>query len=373
MLRVASYNVENLFARAKALNLSSWRAGRPLLEAHAKLNSLFNEATYTAETKQRILELLHTLGLVRTDESEFVRLRKIRGQLVRRPRTGGAEVVASGRSDWIGWVELKTEEVDELAMRHTAMVIRDVNADVLGVVESDSRPALHMFSDALLRQVGGTPYPQVMVIDGNDPRGIDVGVLVRGTFPIIQIRTHVFDTDDRGAVFSRDCCEYHLATPAGGRLVVVMNHFKSKGYGDASDPIGSTRRARQATRVADIYRGLRAEGIEQVVVAGDLNDSPDSAALQPLLSGTDLRDISAHPRFDFGPRKGTYGSGNERDKIDYLLLSPALYAKSTGGAVFRKGVWRGARTKNPWPIYDTLTAKVHEGSDHAAIYADIDL
>jgi hypothetical protein len=46
------------------------------------------------------------------------------------------QVVADGRADWIGWVDLKTEPVDELAMRHTAMVIRDLDADVMGVVEA---------------------------------------------------------------------------------------------------------------------------------------------------------------------------------------------------------------------------------------------
>jgi len=80
-----------------------------------------------------------------------------------------------------------------------------------------------------------------------------------------------------------------------------------------------------------------------------------------------------HPAFDFGPRQGTFRSGNEGDKIDYVLLSPALFARATGGAVFRKGVWRGPRTRNPWPIYDTLTADVHAASDHAAIYADLGL
>ena len=63
----------------------------------------------------------------------------------------------------------------------------------------------------------------------------------------------------------------------------------------------------------------------------------------------------------------------EKDKIDYVLLSPKLFAKATGGAVFRKGVWRGNRTKQPWEIYETLTAEVHAASDHAAMYADINL
>jgi hypothetical protein len=41
--------------------------------------------------------------------------------------------------------------------------------------------------------------------------------------------------------------------------------------------------------------------------------------------------------------------------------------------VFRKGVWHGPRTEDPWEMYETLTAEVHAASDHAAVYADIDL
>ena len=372
-MRLASFNVENLFARAKALNGQSWAVGKPVLAAQAELNTLLEEQAYTDAVKTRILQLLGTLALQRSDDSEFVRLRTIRGHLLRRPRSGPVEVVAGGRPDWIGWAELKTEPVDELAMRHTAMVMRDIDADVLAVVEADSRPVLKRFSDALLLEVGGAPYEQVMLIDGNDDRGIDVGILARAAYPLDKIRTHIFDTDTEGVIFSRDCCEYHLGTPGGDAVVVLVNHFKSKGYSTPGDPQGVRRRRRQAARVADVYDALRTGGTELIAVIGDLNDDPTSTALQPLIGETDLRDISTHPAFDFGPRKGTFGSGNEKDKIDYILLSPALFVRATGGAVFRKGVWRGARTKNPWPIYPTLTAEVHAASDHAAIYADLDL
>jgi hypothetical protein len=120
-----------------------------------------------------------------------------------------------------------------------------------------------------------------------------------------------------------------------------------------------------------IYTDAIKARILELLTALGLQRSDDSDALKPLIGGTDLRDISTHPTFDFGPRQGTFRSGNEGDKIDYVLLSPALFARATGGAVFRRGVWRGPRTRNPWPIYDTLTADVHAASDHAAIYADL--
>ncbi len=370
-MRIASYNVENLFQRAKALALDTWAEGRPILAAHAEINALFNEKTYTERRKQRILALLEELGLTRGDDSTYVRLRKIRGRLLRRPRSGPVEVVAGGRADWIGWVELKTEQVDELAMQHTAMVIRDLRADLLGVVEADNRPTLERFSEALLTEVGGTPYEQVLLVDGNDERGIDVGFLARSGYPVLQIRTHIFDTDAAGVIFSRDCPEYHVTTPAGDRLVVLVNHLKSKGFSTPGDPIGSQRRRRQANRVAEIYRSLRSEGLDQVVVLGDLNDSPGSQSLQPLLADTDLSDISEHPSFDPGERLGTFGGGNLNDKIDYVLLSPALFARVTAGGIFRQGVWHGPQTANPWTMYPTLTAAVHAASDHAAIWAEL--
>lgn len=371
-MRLASFNVENLFSRAKAMNLATWAEGAPVLAAHAELNALLQRPDY-GPVADRILELLGDLGILRDDEGPYVRLRKIRGRLVRRPRTGDVELAVRGRADWIGWVELKTEPVDELAMQHTAMVIRDVGADVMGVVEAESRPTLRLFTEAMLAKVQGDPYEQVMLVDGNDQRGIDVGVLARRRYPLAEIRSHIYDADAEGAVFSRDCCEYHFRLDGGDRLVVLANHFKSKGYSSPDDRMGAKRRTRQAKRVAAVYRALRRDGLRHIAIVGDLNDDPSSAALQPLLADTNLRDISDHPDFDWGGRKGTFGSGDEKEKIDYVLLSPDLFHRATGGAVFRRGIWRGPRTENPWPIYETLTESVHAASDHAAIYADIDL
>jgi endonuclease/exonuclease/phosphatase family metal-dependent hydrolase len=317
--------------------------------------------------------LLDTLNILGDDESDLVRLRVIRGKLLTRHNDGTVDVVADGRADWIGFVELRTEAVDGKAMEHTAMVIRDLKADVLGVVEAESRPTLEMFSSAMLRAVpDGKPYERCMLVEGNDLRGIDVGLLWRKAFELTDIRTHVFDTDDHGVIFSRDCCEYHLKAPNGSTVVVMINHFKSKGYSTPDDLAGAKKRTRQAKRVAAIYNRLLDDGLDQIAVLGDLNDTPDSQPLTALIQDTDLKDISEHDDFDWQNRHGTYGSSNT-DKIDYILLSPTLYQKVVKGGVFRNGVYRGPGTHNPWPIYDTLTAKVHEASDHAAVWAELNL
>ncbi|MBM2618468.1 endonuclease/exonuclease/phosphatase family protein [Actinoplanes sp. LDG1-06] len=370
-MRVASYNVENLFNRARALDQRTWSAGRPVLEAFQAASTLLEEPVYTDSIKHDILRELGRLGLRNGDTARFARLRQNRGRLLRRSRDGKVHVVAQGRADWIGWVELTTDRVQELALVNTARVLDDVRADIVGVVEAENRFALKRFSDAGLVGADGRPrYPHVMVVDGNDERGIDVGVLSTAAYPLVGQVSHVDDTDARGRVFSRDCAEYHFRSPAGARVAVLVNHFKSKGYGGkvASDAI----RERQAARVATIYRDLVVAGTALVAVVGDLNDTPDSAPLAPLLSGTDLRDISEHPAFDDNGRPGTYGYCTARNKLDYVLLSPGLFERATGGGIHRRGVWGGRRGRL-WPIYDTMTAAVHAGSDHAAIYADIAL
>lgn len=145
-MRIASFNVENMFERAKALNLPTWEEGRPTLERHARINELLNTAVYGADDKAEIVKLLKELGLAKKDDGgEFAQLRQNRGHLLKRPQSGGIEIVANGRADWIGWVELKAEPVNELATRHTAMVMCDLDADVLGVIEAESRVALKNF------------------------------------------------------------------------------------------------------------------------------------------------------------------------------------------------------------------------------------
>lgn len=375
-MRLAAYNVENLFERARVLNLategdeeSRFAAARETLDAFAKLNLLLRKAFYTDDDKAEIVVLLTRLGLDRGDDGPFVTLRRNRGQLVRRSR-GVVTVIAGGRGDWLGWLDLKPGEVNEIATQNTARVIRDVAADAMVVVEADNRVSLARFNAQLLPFVGGLPYENIMLIDGNDTRGIDVGLFTRDTVELEFVRSHVGDRDADGLIFSRDCPEYHLQLPSGDRLVLLANHLKSKGGVTA---VSNALRRRQAVRIRAIYDGLRADGHTNVAVLGDLNDTPDSAPLAPLLAeGSTLKDISLHPKFVSDGRVGTFGNGNKGDRIDYILLSPALFARVTGGSYFRLGVW-GGKNGDLFPHYPEITRAIHAASDHAAVVADLDL
>ena len=370
-MRLASYNVENLFNRAKALDGDTWAEGKPILDAFGKLMTLLGEHVYTTAIKKQMVDLLVALGLEKADSNAFVILRQNRGDFVKRPTAGGIEVVANGRADWVGSLELVVVPVNEEAMRNTARVMIELEPDVLAVVEAESRPALAAFNSDIVGSLGGPTFAHVMLIDGNDTRGIDVGLMTKAPVTIESMKSHVDDADAGGGlIFSRDCPEFRLKLPSGKRLVVLVNHLKSKGFGTQAS--SDARRKLQATRVKEIYEALRATGEKHVAVIGDFNDTPDSPALASLLTTTDLKDAFTHTLFNDGGFPGTFGSCTKSNKIDYLLLSPELFAKVVKGGVFRKALWPGVRPKK-WEVFDQLEQPVQAGSDHAAVWVDLKL
>ena len=121
-------------------------------------------------------------GLIANGESKFIRLRDIRGKFLKKPKNAPPEIVADGRASWIGWFELTKEPVKETATQNTARVIDLLKADVLCVVEAEDRTGLVRFNKDVLPSVGAQPFQHIMLIDGNDDRGIDVGIVTKAGF-----------------------------------------------------------------------------------------------------------------------------------------------------------------------------------------------
>jgi endonuclease/exonuclease/phosphatase family metal-dependent hydrolase len=313
--------------------------------------------------------------------------RENRGEFLVAPDDAEPRIDAEGRASWNGWVELIKEPVDEVATQMTAKVIGELAADVLCVVEAEDRPSLVRFNTQLL----GGRYGHGMLVDGNDPRGIDVGLFTTAAIDVVWVRSHVdvpHPDDPKRPLFSRDCPIYHLRAPGGTDLFVLLNHLKSQSFaGGNPDPL----RRLQATQVRTIYDQLRAEGAELIAVLGDLNKGPDKTnpahhpTLEALLDpGSPLVNAYTLPRFSqlFGDkdtereRPGSFQSCSLTNRLDYILLSPELAAKVTDGGVFRKGLWGPPTNKTKpklWTIYPEITASRHAASDHAAVWVDLDL
>lgn len=371
-MRLGTFNVENLFERPKAMDLSTWSEGKAILKDFAELNGLIQEPVYTDSIKKKLLQILQRHpGLIKNGRSKYIVLRDIRGHFLNQPKNAPAQIAASGRLDWIGWFELITEPVKETATENTGRVIDLIKADVLCVIEADNRTGLKHFNDGVLPKVTAKPYAHVMLIDGNDDRGIDVGLLTHDGFPIVSMLSHVDDVDAKGEIFSRDCAEYEIATPSGASLLLLVNHFKSKGYGGPAE--SAAKRLRQATRVREIYEQRIKDGFDFIAVLGDLNETPGEPPMDPLLrKGSKLEDIMAHPRFKGDGREGTHGNGTPTAKLDYILMSPKLSEKVKAGGIERRGVW-GGKNGTLFPHLDTMKSEKDAASDHAALWVDLEI
>jgi hypothetical protein len=81
----------------------------------------------------------------------------------------------------------------------------------------------------------------------------------------------------------------------------------------------------------------------------------------------DARSRGGNHRSGSDRRPGTYGSGAKSNKIDYILLSPALRATVSVVGVGRRGVW-APRT---FPHFPEIGNAVEAASDHAAVWVDL--
>ena len=364
-LRVATFNLENLFTRPSAMAAEAGRAGQQAIDDQAELHQLIAEPTYTDEIKARLLEIepRYSFADLNAPANALVFLNKIRGQLYSKSQAGVVSVKAAGRGDWTGWFELRRTDIQWQATFNTARVIAEVRPDVLICVEAENRPTLLRFNEQVLGAEFQQAFDHVMLIDGNDDRGIDVGVMSR--FPFNGVRSHV---DDRGVngerIFSRDCPEYLVMLPGGHALVVLPNHFKSKRGGN--DDIAQARRLAQATRASELAN-TALHTSKLVLLGGDLNDTPDSDALVPLWQHG-FEDVQSHPSYPTD-RPGTFDTGTATNKIDYLIMSPRLRAALQETGIERRGSYH----PRSWQAFDTVQSKADEASDHHLVWADFAL
>jgi endonuclease/exonuclease/phosphatase family metal-dependent hydrolase len=228
-------------------------------------------------------------------------------------------------------------------------------------VEVEDRGILQDFNSKIL---GGKKFKYPMLVDGNDPRGIDVGLL--SNFEVANVRTHIFDRDSTGIIFSRDCLESELKLPDGRPLHILCNHLKSQGYG--SPKANDAKRERQAVRNAEILSGYNL-ATDLVIVAGDMNDDPGSAPLQPMLGVSNLFDV-LELKFGSNPQnRWTYKYRSQSNQIDFLLVSKPLKDGFQDAGIERRGMF-GVNGVTPFP---SVTSKKTSASDHAAVWAEFNV
>jgi endonuclease/exonuclease/phosphatase family metal-dependent hydrolase len=315
------------------------------------LNNLFSRFNFEAEldgdgTQPGSGEMASSVIYTFTD-STVIRLRTFQGRLVK-----GKTAEARGR-------------IAERILR--------MNLDVLAVQEVENIDILQQF----VREDLGGLYPNVILVEGNDPRMIDLGLLSKlpiGGITSWQRAAHAADPGT--LVFGRDLLEVEILSPDHRKrlFTVFNNHLKSHFVPADEDPItgaqrANERRQRQAEVVTEIVeRRTRPDG--RYVILGDMNDPVDSLWLSPLVQSPALKlvdglanPIETRPPKPDNPMPAT-AAWSYRHKepgqpalytlFDHIWLSPALAAHQTGAWIDRRKRHGG------------------DGSDHDPTWVELD-
>lgn len=248
------------------------------------------------------------------------------------------------------------------ARRITAEVIKKTRADIIALQEVENLDVLKRFNSAFLN----SRYKYKLLVDGNDPRQIDVAVLSK--YPFEKIVTHQFDRKGRSYIFSRDCLEVHININ-GVIIPFFVNHLKSLVGGRQRT---MARRKKQSERILQILKERFKQDLEtsKFIVLGDFNDYMPSEGLAPLVNQTWLEDVIQR----LNPEERWthyYAKKKERKQLDYILLSKKLAETNPNSKpkIFRKGLPLRAGISEPLKLVKgTLKA-----SDHCPVYIELDI
>jgi len=248
-------------------------------------------------------------------------------------------------------VNAKAKEKTEMIAKR----ITEMDVDVLGVQEVEDIDTLKYFNKEYLKSM----YPYQVLIEGNAPRLIDVGLLSK--FPIggitsWQRATHPDKPTE--PVFGRELLEVEILDRDRKKKVFTIynNHLKSNlippGQNKTEEEKkNKERRKQQAETISKIIKSGMGNN-DSFIILGDMNDMPDSEALNAFTGDTDLKMVNGlkdaketqPPKPDNPPpasqvwthRYKPSGKAAQYELYDQIWLSQALARKLTEAKIGRR-------------------------------------
>lgn len=226
-----------------------------------------------------------------------------------------------------------TEEKLDKKLKNLTEVVLAVDGkgpDVLMLIEVENENVLNIWNNNYLHKAG---YKSVVLIEGPDKRGIDVGLMSR--FPVVgkpvlhPIPWEPKNDEDKEWMFrSRNILEVNLKAPNGDQLTVFVAHFPSQ-----ANPTYWREQASKFLAKLVLDKGPDA----MVVAAGDLNITHEEEEKQHY-----FRDImgKAGAISHFVGCKDCNGTHNYRGSWSFLdaqIYSKALLSEGTGSYQMEPG------------------------------------
>jgi endonuclease/exonuclease/phosphatase family metal-dependent hydrolase len=274
-----------------------------------------------------------------------------------------------------GWLREQTKFTlhDPVSKRLTGKAVKAVEADIVALQEVENLAVVKRFRTQYLG--GFRAYRHLVLVEGNDPRFIDLAVLSR--FPIVHVRTYQNLKESphkRAFIFSRDCLEVDIDVD-GFPVSLFVNHFKSMIGGRAQTRERRMIQARTVKTIVEKRFGSRA-GESPFLILGDLNDYPESdrhgpSGIGEIILWDQVENVIG--RLPEGERWTHYYKGDEAYRqLDYILVSNALTNRVKSVAVERRGMplrarrYEGARFRGVGQNYP-------KASDHCPVVLELEL
>lgn len=318
------------------------------------------------------------------------------------------------------YLETAAISQDDDKRQHTALAFAEAEADIFGLQEVDNFRALTGFMKGYTRKLGIPTYHQLVLFEGNDSRGIDVAAIARDIRPVMS-RSHAHVTGSwvarepegaellenyplaakeqksllRKRVFRRDCLE--LETRVGENVVTIyVCHFKSMG-GGRKKTIGIRQLEAIAVREL-IRRKFRDAPDPSWVVMGDLNDYrmqikvskrvasdgsyPETihklsenqpSGVDPLLNGGfGFNSLELLPELERWTHY--YPAERHKSQLDYIIASPAMKERIRGKVkVIRSGMPYRVPNSDDIRRYPRIGWDRPKASDHCPVVVEFDI
>lgn len=315
----------------------------------------------------------------------------------------------SAFAEWRRLLTAATIAQDDDKRQLSALALSKAQADIVCLQEVDDITALRRFRDHYLHKTAELRYHNLVLHEGNDRRGIDVAVMAKKEFPLYS-RSHASMTfgelrkDDglqsllerfpepklgelKGRVFRRDCLEVEFRKDRHCVTIYVC-HFKSMYGGAKTVPV---RRAEALAVRRLIESKYENPASANWLIVGDLNDYDSyvhvdseghgtfknvkrSCGIDPLLEGEFAVNVVSRRRLDKDRWTHYYGTKRRKTQLDYILASPRLVEQLVGSPeIIRNGQPHRVPLNPAVCRFPRVGWARPKASDHCPVVAEFDL
>jgi len=215
-------------------------------------------------------------------------------------------------------------------------LVAEAQPDILAVQELGDAATITLLQQRL--RGAGIDFPHIDHVIGPNPHAT-LGILSR--HPIVKrepATNQFYSIKGRSFPVQRGFQIVDVDVPGAFTVTVINVHLKSKVFHEAGQ---TEMRRNEARLLASLVRRLaETDPARRLIVCGDFNDAPPSAAMREVWEGTPLTDLPLTDRYGDGWTH-YYRHEQSHGRIDYMLVNEPMRALWIPE---RSGVVRDQRT-----------------------------